>query len=173
MLRRHCKTCGNPLHADDTHTECVSRLGKSHADAAFSGAKCIHCDCFSLASLRSQLAFFSESDSTPRTPRFPLRDLWEKNSEQRICVAGEKGEGESSVQAVQSHICTHWTCLHGGWTSGFSAALYGCTPGLPGQDARQWGSRSGCSFTQGPEERDSPSSTRHQSHRPDHRPFDV
>ncbi len=34
MQRRHCKTCGNPLHADDTHSECVSCLGKSHADAA-------------------------------------------------------------------------------------------------------------------------------------------
>ncbi len=34
MQRRHCKTCGNTLHADDTHSECVSCLGKSHADAA-------------------------------------------------------------------------------------------------------------------------------------------
>ncbi len=172
MPRRHCKTCGNPLHADDTHTECVSRLGKSHADAAFSGAKCIHCDCFSLASLRSQLAFFRER-LHPSYPPVSSQGSVRKKQWAGICVAGEKGEGESSVQAVQSHICTHWTCLHGGWTSGFSAALYGCTPGLPGQDARQWGSRSGCSFTQGPEERDSPSSTRHQSHRPDHRPFDV
>ncbi len=24
MPRRHCKTCGNPLHADDTHAECVT-----------------------------------------------------------------------------------------------------------------------------------------------------
>ncbi len=32
-----------------------------------------------------------------------------------------EGEGESSVQAVQSHICTRWTCLLGGWTSGFGA----------------------------------------------------
>ncbi len=37
-----------------------------------------------------------------------------------------EGEGEPSVQAVQSHICTRWTRLLGGWTSGFSAALYGC-----------------------------------------------
>ncbi len=32
-------------------------------------------------------------------------------------------EGEPPVQAVQGHICTHWTRLLGGWTSGFSAAL--------------------------------------------------
>ncbi len=63
MSRRHCKTCGNPLHADDTHTKCVSRLGKSHADAALSGAECSHCECFSLASLHSRLAFFSEKNS--------------------------------------------------------------------------------------------------------------
>ncbi len=61
----------------------------------------------------------------------------------------------------------------GGRTSGFSAAKYGCALGLPGQDARQWGSRSGCSFTQGPEERDRPGSTCHQSHRPSNRAFDV
>ncbi len=83
------------------------------------------------------------------------------------------GEGEPSVQAVQSYICTRWTCLLGGWTSGFSASLYDCALGLPGQDARQWGSQSGCSFTQGPEERDRPGSTCHQSHRPGHRVFDV
>ncbi len=29
MLRRHCKTCRTPLHADDGHAECVSCLGKS------------------------------------------------------------------------------------------------------------------------------------------------
>ncbi len=45
MPRRHCKMCGNPLHADDTHAECVSRLGQ------------LKQDCFSLASLRSRLAF--------------------------------------------------------------------------------------------------------------------
>ncbi len=61
-----------------------------------------------------------------------------------------EGEGESSVQAVQSHICTRWTRLLGDWTSGFGAALHGCAPGLSGQDARQRGGRSWCSFTQGP-----------------------
>ncbi len=46
-----------------------------------------------------------------------------------------EGEGDPSVQAMQSHICTHWMHVLGGWTSGFGAALYGCAPGLPGQDA--------------------------------------
>ncbi len=40
-----------------------------------------------------------------------------------------EGEGELSVQAVQSHICTRWTCLLGGWTSSFSASLDGCAEG--------------------------------------------
>ncbi len=61
----HRKMCGKPLHADDTHAEYVSCLGKSHADAALSGADCSHCERFSLASLRSRLAFFSESNSAP------------------------------------------------------------------------------------------------------------
>ncbi len=66
MPRRHCKTCRSPLHADDGHAECVSCLGKSHADVALSVADCSHCESFSLASLRSRIAFFSESDSAPR-----------------------------------------------------------------------------------------------------------
>ncbi len=70
---------------------------------------------------------------------------------------------------MQSHIYTRWTRLLCDWTSGFGAALYGCAPGLPDQDAHQWGSQSGCSFTQGPEERDRPGPTWHQSHRTGHR----
>ncbi len=57
QMHSHCKTCGNPLHADETHAECVSRLGKSHA--VLSGAECLHCECFRLASLRSRIASFS------------------------------------------------------------------------------------------------------------------
>ncbi len=91
MLRHHCKTCGNPLHGDDTHAECVSRLGK-----------CSHCECFSLASLRSWLAFFSESDSTlAPSSFFPPRNLWEKNSGQRIWAAGDK----------RAHVGLMPTCL--------------------------------------------------------------
>ncbi len=58
MQRRHGKTCRTPLHADDSHAECVSCFRKSHA--ALSGADYSHCESFSLTSLRSQLAFFSE-----------------------------------------------------------------------------------------------------------------
>ncbi len=61
----HSETWRTPLNADDTHAECVSCLGKSHVDAALSGADCSHCKNFSLASLHSQIAFFSESDSAP------------------------------------------------------------------------------------------------------------
>ncbi len=83
-----------------------------------------------------------------------------------------EGEGEPSVQSAQSHIRTRWTRLFGGGQAA-SATLYGCAPGLPGQDARQWGRRSGCSLAEGPEKRDRPGSTCHQSHRPGHRAFDV
>ncbi len=58
-------------------------------------------------------------------------------------------------------ICTCWMRLLGGWTSSFGATLYGCASGLPGQDAHHWGSRSGCSFTQGPEERNEPGPAHH------------
>ncbi len=59
-----------PLHADDGHSECVSCLGKSHADAALAGSDCSHCENISLASLHSRIAFFSESDSAPRALPF-------------------------------------------------------------------------------------------------------
>ncbi len=67
MPRRHFKMCRSPLQADDTHAECVSCLGKSQADAALSGTDCSHCEIFSLASLHSRIAFFSESNCAPRT----------------------------------------------------------------------------------------------------------
>ncbi len=100
MLRRHCKTCGNPLHTDDTHTEYVSRLGKSHADVALSGADCSHCERFSLASLRSRSAFFSESDSAPHTLLFSFSQVSvRKNSGQRIFAASDKRAHVGSMPA--------------------------------------------------------------------------
>ncbi len=44
MPRRYCGSCRSPLHADDGHSECVSCLGKSHADAALAGSNCSHCE---------------------------------------------------------------------------------------------------------------------------------
>ncbi len=65
MPRRYCSSCRSPLHADDGHSECVSCLGKSHADAALAGSDCSHCKSISFASLRTCIAFFSESDPAP------------------------------------------------------------------------------------------------------------
>ncbi len=70
MPRCYCGSCRSPLHADDGHSECVSCLGKSHADAALAGSECSHCESISLASLRSRIAFFSESDPAPRALPF-------------------------------------------------------------------------------------------------------
>ncbi len=70
MPRRYCGSCRSPLHADDDHSECVSCLGKSHADAALAGSDCSHCESISLTSLRSRIAFFSESDPAPRALPF-------------------------------------------------------------------------------------------------------
>ncbi len=68
MPRRYCGSCRSPLHADDGHSECVSCLGKSHA--ALAGSDCSHCESISLASLRTRIAFFSESDPAPRALPF-------------------------------------------------------------------------------------------------------
>ncbi len=88
MPRRYCGSCRSPLHADDGHSECVSCLGKSHADAAFAGSDCSHCESISLASLRTRIAFFSESDPAPPPSRFlPPRDLWGKNGGAEVLSA--------------------------------------------------------------------------------------
>ncbi len=78
--QRHCKTCRTPLHADDTHAECVSYLGKS----------CSHCESFSLASLRSWIAFFSERD----------RDLWGKNSGAEV----SSGRWQASSRRLNARV---------------------------------------------------------------------
>ncbi len=70
MPRHHCKTCWTPLHADDSHALYVSCLGNPHANTTLSGADCFYSESFSLTSLRSQIAFFSESDSAPRALPF-------------------------------------------------------------------------------------------------------
>ncbi len=80
MPRRHFKMCRSPLQADDTHAECVSCLGKSQADAALSRTDCAHCEIFSLASLHSRIAFFSESNCAPRTPPFFLPGTCEEKT---------------------------------------------------------------------------------------------
>ncbi len=84
-----------------------------------------------------------------------------------------EGEGESSVQAIQSRICTRWMRLLGGWTSGLQRFTWWLCSRSSVQDARHWGSRSGFSLSQGPEELDRPGSKCHQSHRPSHRAFNV
>ncbi len=53
-----------------TLTLSVSCLGKSHADSTLSGTDFSLCKIFSLVSLRSRIAFFSESDSVPRALPF-------------------------------------------------------------------------------------------------------
>ncbi len=70
MPRRYCGLCRGDLHADDGHSVCVSCLGKAHADAALAGSDCSHCESISLASLRTRIAFFSESDPAPRALPF-------------------------------------------------------------------------------------------------------
>ncbi len=89
MPRRYCGSCRGDLHADDGHSECVSCLGKSHADAALAGSDCSHCESISLASLRTRIAFFSESDPAPRALPFsssqgPVRKKQRGRGSQRL-----------------------------------------------------------------------------------------
>ncbi len=90
MPRRYCGSCRSPLHADDGHSECISCLGKSHADAALVGSDCSHCESISLASLRTRIVFFSESDPAPHALPFsssqgPVRKKqWGRGSQRPV-----------------------------------------------------------------------------------------
>ncbi len=78
-----CHACGNP-----TLTLCSAGLITRTASI------------FSLASLRSRLAFFSESDSAPHTlPFSSSQGSVRKNSGQRIWVAGDKRAHVGSMSA--------------------------------------------------------------------------
>ncbi len=50
----------------DKHGECVSCLGAAHAETVLTGTEYHHCGDMGLSSLRSRLAFFSESKPAPR-----------------------------------------------------------------------------------------------------------
>ncbi|ROL48618.1 hypothetical protein DPX16_0311 [Anabarilius grahami] len=76
LMPHHCTTCRAPLQDADGHGECVGCLGKPHADDAFTGGSCSHCESMSLASLRSRSAFFrSDTDRALLSPssREPAR----------------------------------------------------------------------------------------------------
>lgn len=48
--------CQRYLTPDDTHSLCVSCLGKEHARDVLEGAICAHCERFSVEKLRSRLS---------------------------------------------------------------------------------------------------------------------
>ncbi len=107
MLRRYCGTCRAPLHAADGHHECVSCLGKSHEESALTETDCSHCENMSLASLRSQIAFFSESESAPHALPF--------SSSQEPVGKKQRGRGSqrldvrelTSAQVLRASLSPH------------------------------------------------------------------
>ncbi len=132
MLHRHCKTCRNPLHADDTHAVCVSCLGKSHADAALSRAEYLHCECFSLASLRSRIAFFSESDSAPHALTFSSsQETVRKNS------GAEDGRRGRAIRPSRAEPHLHSLDAHTRRLGKRLRHSMAVVSGLQGQDACQ------------------------------------
>lgn len=93
MPRHSCGTCRAPLHDDDGHGECVFCLGKPHAEAALTETSCCFCESMSLASLRSRIAFFNESDPAPRAPpSFSSREPARKRQRGRGAQRPDLGE---------------------------------------------------------------------------------
>ncbi len=52
---------GSPLHETDGHSECVTCLGSTHAEAVLTEASCSHCESTSLYHLHSRIAFLGGS----------------------------------------------------------------------------------------------------------------
>lgn len=93
MPRHSCGTCRAPLHEDDGHGECVFCLGKPHAEAALTETSCCFCESMSLASLRSRIAFFNESNPAPRAlPSFSSREPARKRQRGRGAQRPDLGE---------------------------------------------------------------------------------
>ncbi len=102
MPRRYCGAC-----RDDGHHECVSCLGKSHAESALTETECSHCENMSLASLRSRIAFFSESDSAPHAlPFSSSQDLVRKKKRGRGLQRSDASE-LTSAQVPRTSLSPH------------------------------------------------------------------
>ncbi len=97
------------MTTNERHSLMVSKLGLrtvnsfssiyidiSQCHKSLSGTDCFHCESFSLASLRSRIAFFSESDSGPR-------DLWGKSSGAEDCSC----RWQASSRRLNAHVPRH------------------------------------------------------------------
>ncbi|KAI2653814.1 ORF V: Enzymatic polyprotein [Labeo rohita] len=60
MSLRPCASgCGSFLASLDGHDRCLTCLGREHAEAAFTDGTCVHCECMSMAALKSRRSFMS------------------------------------------------------------------------------------------------------------------
>lgn len=75
MPCHYCCSCRAPLHTTDGLGECVPCLGECHAKTALTESPCSHSKNMSLASLRSQIAFFIRGKDEP--VRLLLSSLWQ------------------------------------------------------------------------------------------------
>ncbi len=132
MPRRYCGSCRSPLHADD-HSECVSCLGKSHADAALAGSDCSHCESISLASALADRFLFREWPRPSRPPVFFLPGTCEeKTAGQRISAPGWE----------RAHAGSDPACHALATQRGFSRPFFPNLTSIPLQARAIW-SRSG------------------------------
>lgn len=76
MPRSLCISCSSLLHETNGHSECVTCLGSSHAEAALSAGGCSRCESMPFSMLRSRLALFNEY-SEAALPALPFPALLE------------------------------------------------------------------------------------------------
>ncbi len=96
MLRRYCGSCRSPLHADDGHSEWVSCLGKSHADAALASAS------VSPLCARASLSFH-DSEPDPATLR-ELRSATDLGLRATKTAAQAIGRSMASLVVLERHL---------------------------------------------------------------------
>ncbi len=70
-------------------------------------AECSHCECFNLASMRSRIAFFSESDSTPRALPISFSQGSKKKKKKKQWAEDLSGRWQASSRRLNAHVPRH------------------------------------------------------------------
>ncbi len=105
MPCHHCKTCRSRLHAEDTHAECVSCLGKSHADAALSGTDCSHSEFQSCLSALVDIFLFRERLRPSRSHVFLFLDSERMKSSSALWRRLSTNSGSNGLHLRRPRSC--------------------------------------------------------------------
>ncbi|KAI2666758.1 Transposon Ty3-G Gag-Pol polyprotein [Labeo rohita] len=93
-LRPCASACGSFLASLDGHDHCLTCLGREHAEAAFTDGSCVHCECMTMAALKSRRSFMR------RLPLLPSRGKSLSRQGFSAAAARHLGDLQVTVQNV-------------------------------------------------------------------------